>query len=293
MTTPADSMSAIDFLIFMEHPGSLSSIGDEYYTTVPQQEVKAFSSSNYTMNEEQENCCMRIIRFLQCRVKLSGNQNGLDANYIDGYEHKRKYIYTTSPSENNTDKYLQMVWDKNAEIIVVPSRLENNVNFHQYWSSNEGAVIEYANFKVETLQVTTKPNYVLTLLILTNQKGRTHRISHFEYTAWPVDEFSHDLRAFMDFVSNINELYSYIEKHMSSNDPGPIIVHCIDGSNSSGVFCVLDTSITEFKKTGGLSIASTVKKIRQQIYGCMNQLNDYFFCYRLLHVYVRYEMGIN
>nr|AOH69089.1 hypothetical protein A6F54_14 [Microplitis mediator bracovirus] len=293
MTTQADSMSAIDFLIFMEHPGSLSSIIDEFHTIVPRQEVKALSSSNHTMNEEQENYCMRITRFLHCRVKLNGNRKVLDAYHVDGYEHKRKYIYTKSPSVNNTDKYLQMVWDKNVEVIVVPSRSENKVNFHQYWSSNEGAVIECANFKIETLEVTTKPHYVLTLLILTNQKGRTHRISHFEYTAWPVNSSFHDLRAFSDFVTTINELYTYLEKHKSSNDLGPIIVHCIDGSNSSGVFCVLDTCVTEFKKTGMLSIASTVKKMRQQIYGCMNRLNNYVFCYRLLHVYVKYEMGMN
>nr|AUO16838.1 putative tyrosine phosphatase 1 [Microplitis mediator bracovirus] len=104
MTTQADSMSAIDFLIFMEQPESLSSIVDEYYTIVPRQGVKALSSSNQTMNEEQENCCMRIIRFLRCRVKLNDNRNVLNANYVDGYEHKQKYIYTKSPSENNTDK---------------------------------------------------------------------------------------------------------------------------------------------------------------------------------------------
>ncbi|XP_057328697.1 tyrosine-protein phosphatase non-receptor type 9-like [Microplitis mediator] len=290
MTTQANSISAIDFLIFMEHPGSLSSIIDEYYTIVSRQEVKALSSSNHTMHEEQENSCTRIIRFLHCRVKLNGNRNVLNANYVDGYEHKRKYISTRSPSENNTDKYLQMVWDKNVKIIVVPSRSENKVNFHQYWSSNKGAVIECAKFQIETLEVTTKPHYVLSLLILTNQKGRTHRISHFEYTAWPVDSFCHDRKAFLDVVSNINELYTYLEKHKSSNDFGPMIVHCIDGSNSAGVFCVVDTCVTEFKKTGMLSISSTVKKMRQQIYGSMNRLNDYVFCYRLLHVYVKYEM---
>ncbi|AAW51792.1 PTP 4 [Bracoviriform demolitoris] len=216
MTTQPDSMSAIDFLIFMEHPVSLSSIADEYYTIVPRQEVKALSSSNQTMNEEQEHSCMRIIRFLHCRVKLSGNRNVLNANYVDGYEHKRKYIYTKSPCANNVDEYLQMMWDKNVEIIVVPSRSENDVNFHQYWSPNEGAVIEYDNFKIETLEVTTKPQYILTLLILTNRKGRIHRISHFEYTAWPVYSICHDLRAFLDFVSNINEQYTYLEKHKPS-----------------------------------------------------------------------------
>lgn len=280
-------MRIVDFINFIQKPDSLSCIVQEHRAMVPEQEDGASNSSNQAVNKAQNDHNLPPIVHLLCsRVNLLTKEKVLSARFVDGYKHKRKYIVTTNSCDNNTDTYLQMVWDKNVQIVVMTSPLAEKDNFNRFWSVNKGTVIACNNFQIETLEIITNPHFVLTLLVLTDQKGHARKLSHFQYTAWPADNFSHDPEAFLDFFFNINNLYADLKKHETFRNLGPIIVDCIGNNSSSEVFCVLDICVTELTKTKLLSIANTVKKVRQQKYDCMNRLSDYVFCYHLIHAYL-------
>ncbi|AAW51793.1 PTP 3 [Bracoviriform demolitoris] len=286
-------MRIMDFINFVRKPDSLSCIIQEYRAIVPEQEDGASKSCNQAVNRAQdENNALPIVRLVHSRVNLFSKEKVMSARYVDGYNHKQKFIITINSCENNTDKYLQMLWDNNVQIVVTTSSHAEKNNFNRFWSLNERTVITYNNFQIETLEIITKPHFVLTLLVLTDQKGQARKLSHFQYTAWPADGFSHDPKAFLDFFFNIDSLYADLRKHKTIGNVGPITIDCIDNNSSSEVFCVLDICLTEVKKTGMLSIANAVKKVRQKKYGCMNRLNDYVFCYHLIHAYLSMTFDI-
>nr|AYU58928.1 protein tyrosine phosphatase 3 [Microplitis similis bracovirus] len=277
----------MDFINFIRKPDSLSCIIQEYRAMVPAQEDGTTNSSNQAVNRAQdENNVLPIVRLLYSRVNLLSKEKVMNSRFVDGYKQKRKFIVTTNSCENSINKYLQMLWDKNVQIVVMTSPYAEKDNFNRFWGLNEHTVITCNNFQIETLEIITKPHFVLTLLVLIDQKGQRRKLSHFQYTAWPADGFSHDPKVFLDFFFNINSLYADLRKHKTIGNVGPITVDCIDNNSSSEVFCVLDICLTELKKTGMLSIANAVKKVRQQKYGCMNRLNDYVFCYHLIHAYL-------
>nr|AUO16823.1 putative tyrosine phosphatase 1 [Microplitis mediator bracovirus] len=280
-------MKTMDFMNFIQQPDSLSCIIQEHRAMVPKQEEGASSSSNQAVDKTQnDNNLLPIVQLLCTRVNLLSKEKVLGARFVDGYKHKRKDIVTTNSCENNTDKYLQMVWDKNVRIVVMTSLFVEKDNFNRFWSSNEGTVVVCNNFQIETLKIVRNPHFVLSSLVLTDQKGQARNLSHFQYTAWPADNFAHDPEIFLDFFFNISNLYDDLKKHETFKNVGPIIVDCIGKNSSSEIFCVLDICVTELKKTGLLSIANTVKKIRQQKHDCMNRLSDYVFCYHLIHAYL-------
>nr|ACE75315.1 protein tyrosine phosphatase [Glyptapanteles indiensis] len=284
----AVNINGRDFLHFMDKPGSLSSIIAEYYSFVPKQEEEQNSLSAQNVIEGIKGRGMQLVRYLRSCVKLRNEETILEASFIDGYQFYRKYMCIKSVQDNDCEKFWRAVWNHKVQIIVMIS--QSSVPSYQYWFPKEGCVIVGDKFKVKTLKISIKPHYNLTLLALTDQSSRVQKISHYQYTAWPQDSFSHQPDALIDFFCNVNDMWLQLGRQTTDKKMAPIIVQCLDGIGSSAVFCVFDICVAQFDKTGTLSLPSVLKKVRQQKYGYINHLNDYVLCYQLLGVYVKRKL---
>ncbi|XP_044582819.1 tyrosine-protein phosphatase non-receptor type 2-like [Cotesia glomerata] len=282
-------INASDFLSFINKPDSLTRIIEEYYAIVPKHEKKENSVSAQNENKCKKELGMHLTRYLESCIKLRNDGTVLDASFVDGYDIKRKYICIKSLQQDDCDKFWQLVSNYKVQIIVLISRLSDK-KCYQYWSSKEGCVKVMDKFRIKTLKISIKPHYNLTLLSLTDKFGRVQKISHYQYTAWPEDNFSHKPNAFIDFYCNIKDMCLQLGRQTADKKIAPIIVQCLDGIGSSAVFCVFDICAARFDKTGTLSLPSVLKKGRQQKYGFMNCLDDYVLCYQLLAVYVKEKL---
>nr|ACE75221.1 protein tyrosine phosphatase [Glyptapanteles flavicoxis] len=285
----AVNINGRDFLQFMNKPDSLTSIIAEYYSLVPEREEEQNSLSAQNVIESIKGRGMQLVCYLNRCVKLRNKETILNASFIDGYQFHRKYMCIKSLQDNDCDKFWRAVWNHKVQIIVLISR-SSDKNY-QYWSPKEGCVMVGDKFKIKTLKISINPHYNLTLLVLTDQYGRVQKISHYQYTAWPSDNFSHQPDALIDFFCNVNDMWLQLERQTIDKKIAPIIVQCLDGISSSAVFCVFDICVAQFDKTGSLSLPSVLKKARQQKYGYMNDLNDYVFCYQLLGIYVKRKLS--
>nr|ACE75215.1 protein tyrosine phosphatase [Glyptapanteles flavicoxis] len=284
----AVDINGSDFLHFMNKPDSLTSIIAEYYSIVPKQEEEQNSTSAQNENKCKNENGVQLVRSLHRRVKLSNKEIITDASFVDGYDFERKYICIKNLRENDCEKFWRAVWNHKVQIIVLISR-SSDKNY-QYWSPKEGYIMVGDKFKIKTLKISINPHYNLTLLSLTDQADREQKISHYRYTAWPSDDFSHQPDAIIDFVCHVNDMWLQSGRQTADKKMAPIIVQCLDGIGSSAVFCVFDICVAQFDKTGSLSLPSVLKKARQQKYGFMNHLNDYILCYQLLEVYVKRKL---
>ncbi|CAH2101437.1 unnamed protein product [Euphydryas editha] len=68
---------------------------------------------------------------------------------------------------------------------------------------------------------------------------------------------------------------------------GPIIVHCSAGVGRTGVFCAVDSCLSQLLKTKTISVPETVLKIRQQRYSSVPATEQYVFIYRILYEFVK------
>ncbi|CAG5075837.1 Similar to cc_ptp.z_17.3 [Cotesia congregata] len=278
-----------DFLSFINKPDLLTRIIKEYYALVPKHKEEGNSASAQNENKCKKELGMHLTRYLNRRIKLRNDGRVLDASFVDGYDFERKYICIKRLQEDACDKFWQAVSNYKVQIIVLISRLSDK-KCYQYWSSKEGCVKVSDKFRIKTLKIIIKPHFNLTLLSLTDKFGQEQKISHYQYTAWPGDNFSHKPDAFIDFYCNVKDMCLQLERQTADKKIAPIIVQCLDGIGSSAVFCVFDICATQFDKTGTLSLPSVLKKVRQQKYGFMNCLDDYVLCYQLLAVYVKEKL---
>lgn len=294
MTTKYEDIFAMDFLIFMDQPESLDCIIHEYNTM--ELNRREFTSLEESEDKEpDEDGCLQFMCYLFHCMKNS-EEKYPGAIFIDGYDDydgQHKYICVKNPKAENCEKLLKVVWYQKIDTIVMISR-QSDDKCYQYWNLTEGSETESGGYKIKTLKIITEPHYVLTVLCLSDHTNHERQISHYRYTGWPADNDSHDPNTFLSFVCSLNDIYANLKKKRPSGGKfGPVLVHCDDGLNTSAMYCILDICITQFKKTGTLSVAKTLEKMREQKYNCLNDLNDYTFCYRVLHKYVLQEMGMS
>nr|CCQ19296.1 PTP-ZETA [Cotesia sesamiae Kitale bracovirus] len=285
-TNYAVDINGSDFLSLINKPDSLPRIIAEYHAIVSKHEEEEDSATALNAKNCKKERGMHFMRYLNRLIKLRNDKTVLDASFVDGYDFERKYICIKSLQENDCDKFWQAVSNYKVQIIVLMSQLSDK-KCYQYWSPKEGCVKVSDKFRIKTLKISITPHFNLTLLSLTDKFGREQKISHYQYTAWPRDKFSHNPNAFIDFYCSIKDMCLQLERETADKKIPPIIVQCLDGIGSSAVFCVFDICVAQFDKTETLSLPSVLKKIRQQKYGFMNCLDDYILCYQLLGAYIK------
>ncbi|XP_061728680.1 tyrosine-protein phosphatase non-receptor type 9-like [Cydia pomonella] len=281
-------MNGNDFLLFMSKRNSLTSVIAEYHSIVPMRKEKLLKTSIQDENESENEGDIQFERHLYRWVKLKSKETVFGATFVDGYEIERKYICTKS-RQDVYGNFWEIVWKYKVQVIVMMDQFSDKES-NQNLFPDEGCVTVCDKFKIKTLEIRVKPHYKLTLLSLTDQSGNEHKISHCQYTAWPRDNFSHQLDAFIDFYWNVRDLCLQLEKQ-ADKKTAPMILQCLDGHSSSAVFCVFDICVAEFEKTGTLCVSSVLKKVRQQKYGFMNRLENYTLCYELLSAYVEKKLS--
>lgn len=277
-------MNINDFLRFMDKPNSQARIIEEYNSIVSKQEEKIRHRST---RKVKINGCFSYLQFLFYGTQFN-NLKIPRASFVDGYETERKFICTKNIRENDCEMFWQTVWDNEVVIIVMTCKLTDKS--YQYWSPKEGYILAGKKFQIKTRQIFINSHYTLTLLILTASelKSKPRRmIFHYQYTAWPRSKFPHQLDAFIDFYYFVNDTYVKLANRVADKKFPPMLVHCLDGLGSSQVFCAFDICITQFDRTGMLSLPDVFKKTLKQKHGSiLNHSDLYVLCYQLVKAYL-------
>ncbi|AAV98024.1 protein tyrosine phosphatase [Cotesia plutellae polydnavirus] len=283
MASCFSSMNINDFLRFMDKPNSQARIIEEYNSIVSKQEKE----TRHKLNKKLEIIgCFSSLKF----PHHSPRSRSLvipGASFIDGYETKRKFICTKNPNEKESEMFWQTVWDNKVEIIVMTCKLTDKS--YQYWSPKEDYVLAGKKFQIATWAIMINSHYTLTLLTLTTSERKPKQrrmIFHYQYTAWPRDKFPHQPDAFIDFYNFVNDTYVKLKSRITEKKFPPILVHCLDGVGSSSVFCALDICITQFDRTGMLSLPNVLYKMQEQKHESINRSDLYALCYQLVKNYL-------
>nr|ACE75354.1 protein tyrosine phosphatase [Glyptapanteles indiensis] len=207
----------------------------------------------------------------------------IHANYVDGFEKKKKFICTQAPKTNTLVDFFRMIFNENSRIIIM--LLNVKYSCCQYWPSEEDDPLQAGQFTIKTLQKKTLSNYIVTELSVTNIFiGLKRRVYHFLYTDWTEDGTPNDESKFYKFVLTINHMRTALQTRVLGDYEkiGPIIVHCSTGIGRTGVFCVIDYALHQLRKTAKMSLPKIVMSIRQQRHSSVIIPEEYLFCYRVV-----------
>ena len=242
---------------------------------------KAFSDPE---NKEKNRNCL-VPCWDHSRVKLSEDESASDyihANYVDGFDEKKKFICTQAPKTNTLVDFYQMVWNENSRIIIM--LLDSTNSCFQYWPCDEENVLQVGQFTIKKINEEVSYYCIATDLCLSDENGVSRRIRHFLYTGWRDDDVPIDVAKFYQFVLRINQCRTGTLRAMKLKQDrlGPIIVHCDTGIGRSGTFCAVDIALFTMMKTAKISVPEIVARLRQQRHSSVITFEQYFFCYRML-----------
>ncbi|AAW51786.1 PTP 2 [Bracoviriform demolitoris] len=260
------------------------------------QKVDGTFNESMKLENRKLNRYLDMLCFDHTRVTLPAEKNRgdyINANYVDGYEYKKKFICTQAPLQQTAYDFWRTVWMHHTRIIVMMcKKKENRKQCFAYWNDIEGGDIVFGKFKITTTQIETHLSYIETTLLVTDGTSAIQEVTHFVFTQWPDYGVPNDVMNLLNFILTVKSAQKDVirqlaqERFKIGDNPPPIVVHCSAGVGRTGAYCLLDSAISEFDACATISIPSTLINIRNQRYYCIFILPQYFFCYRVMERYV-------
>ncbi|XP_061714588.1 tyrosine-protein phosphatase non-receptor type 9-like [Cydia pomonella] len=249
-----------------------------------------------SISVQPENIVKNRYRFSPCfdynRVILpadNGESDYINANHVNGYKTRGKYLCCQGPLPSTAEDFYKMVFGYQSRVIVMLTKTheEGQEVCYQYWSPKKGNTVFFGDFTIETRQVKTYRDHIVTKLRVTDDSEDSLDITHFAYTDWPFKSVPRSPTDFLNFVLKVRKAQAYAEFDNKSSNFPPMVVHCSAGLNRTGTFCAVDISISRYNESATIDLGTVVKDLRKQRNNCLSLPVHYIFCYLTILEYVK------
>ncbi|KAJ8311384.1 hypothetical protein KUTeg_010739 [Tegillarca granosa] len=236
-----------------------------------------------------------------CRIYLWSNIKGcndyINAMYIPTFSNKFAFILTEMPQPRTVIDFCRMLYQEECRtIIMLNNEHPDDKTFSSYWSKKDQLmgcgpfqlkvthITENSNCKIQTFEF----KYKVESSDTTQQLNIFDDSGMFVFKQYQYKDWGEG-KTVPNSVSSMLELVDSVEKWQESSGHHPIVVHCMNGAERSGLYLAIASTISRIKSSGYVSLMTTVNQMRARRRYVLPVFEQYSYCHEVIEKYLNRE----